>query len=226
MGLISLAIHVGNWGGGSIWQITSGIFPSNAYVVQIDNATCFLVDPGLDPEGIDSHLIQLNLKPEYIFCTHGHFDHAGGAAYFQKKYEIKVFIHQSDQKTLKTSNFLLMVLKVDQRVTLPDVTYIQDGFSFDVNGYHLTYMPAPGHTPGSCVISFGNAWFTGDTIYSRGVGLSSMPGEDSDLLKRTILSFWDGLTEERMIYPGHGNVASGDLVRSQNKALLNFLGMV
>lgn len=218
---------VGNWGGGAVWRVTSGTIPSNSYFCEADvPGGCILIDAGLDGPTIDAEMAEHGLRPHHVFCTHGHFDHAGSAAYFQNKYGCQVFIHKADMRTLKASNFLLMVLKVSQRIELPNATYVNDGFAIDINGQTLTYLSAPGHTPGSCILEFGSAWFTGDTLYSRGVGLSSLPGEDSETLKQTIFSLWDSLTIDRIIYPGHGNPANGALIRSANLSLLKFLGLL
>ena len=183
-----------------------------------------LIDAGLDGPAIDAEMAEQGLRPHQVFCTHGHFDHAGSAAYFQKKYGCQVFMHKADARTLKSSNFLLMVLKIAHRIEQPEVIYIDASFSIDIGGHALRYLSAPGHTPGSCVIEFGAAWFTGDTIYSRGVGLSAMPGEDSQLLRQSILNLWDGISAGRLICPGHGEAMDGSAVRSGNHALLKFLG--
>jgi hydroxyacylglutathione hydrolase len=221
-----MAILAGNWGGGSVWQVTSGAFPSNAYICEVDvPGGCILIDAGLDGQAIDAEMAERGLRPHQVFCTHGHFDHAGSAAYFQKKYSCPVFMHAADARTLKSSNFLLMVLKIPLKIEQPIVTYIHDQFSININGHPLKYLSAPGHTPGSCLIEFGTAWFTGDTIYSRGVGLSSMPGEDSQLLRQSILHLWEGINAGRLICPGHGESMDGATVRGENRALLTFLGL-
>lgn len=222
-----MATLAGNWGGGSVWRVTSGAFPSNAYFCEADvPGGCILIDAGLDGPAIDAEMAERGLRPHQVFCTHGHFDHAGSAAYFQKKYGCQVFMHQADARTLKASNFLLMAFKIPQKIELPEISYIEDQFSIAINAQPLTYLSAPGHTPGSCVVEFGSAWFTGDTIYSRGVGLSSLPGEDATTLKQSIRGLWDRLTANRIIYPGHGNAADGASIRSENRALLKFLELV
>jgi glyoxylase-like metal-dependent hydrolase (beta-lactamase superfamily II) len=124
---------------------------------------------------------------------------------------------------MKSGNFLLMALKVDTKIALPQVTFVEDQFSFDVDGHALKFRLTPGHTPGSCVIEFGSALFTGDTLYSRGVGLSNLPGEDAELLKQSIRGIWPSLTRATTIYPGHGNAADGETIRTQNLALQQFL---
>lgn len=221
-----MAIAIGNWGGGAVWRFTSHTINSNAYFCELDQSGAgILIDAGLDGAAIDAHLIEHGLRPHQVFCTHGHFDHAGGAAYFQKKYGCNVFMHTADIRTFKSSNFLLMALKIPLKIEQPLFTYINDPFTIDINGHLLKYLHAPGHTPGSCVIEFGTAWFTGDTIYSRGVGLSSLPGEDSQLLRQSIMSLLDGIGGGRLICPGHGEAMDGSAVRGGNRALFKFLGM-
>lgn len=222
-----MATLVGNWGGGSVWRVTSGIFPSNAYFCEADvPGGCILIDAGLDGPAIDAAMTERGLRPHQVFCTHGHFDHAGSAAYFQKKYDCQVFMHKADARTLRASNFLLMAFKIPQKIEIPEITYIEHSLDIDICGDALTYLPAPGHTPGSCVLQFGNAWFTGDTIYGQGVGLSSLPGEDAKSLRQSILGLWDRLSEDLTIFPGHGNAASSSLIRSENRALLKFLELI
>ena len=221
-----MATVVGNWGGGKVWRVTSGAIRSNAYFCEANvPGGGVLIDAGLDGPAIDSQMSEQGLRPHQVFCTHGHFDHAGSAAYFQKKYGCPVFMHSADARTLKSSNFLLMVLKIPLKIEQPIVTYIKDQFSIDINGQPLKSLSAPGHTPGSCIIEFGTTWFTGDTIYSRGVGLSSMPGEDAQQLRQSILHLWEGVKAGRLICPGHGESMDGATVRSANRALLKFLGL-
>jgi glyoxylase-like metal-dependent hydrolase (beta-lactamase superfamily II) len=135
-------------------------------------------------------------------------------------------MNKADARTLKASNFLLMAFKIPQKIKIPEITYLENQSIIGINGVDLTFIPVPGHTPGSCILQFGSAWFTGDTIYSQGVGLSSLPGEDAKKLKQSILEIWDQLLEDRNIFPGHGNPASSISIRKNNQALLRFLGFL
>ncbi len=217
---------VGNWGGGDVWRVISGEFSSNAYICATGDGNCILIDGGLDPVAIDAVVQELALTPTAVFCTHGHFDHAGSAAHFQKKFGCPVYLHGADRKLLKASNFLLMAFKLASRVEQPsEITVVESGQSVNVAGHALTFLGAPGHTPGSCIIELGSALFTGDTIYTRGVGLSHLPGEQPEILKQSILALWSKLTADCIVYPGHGACARGSDVRSTNHALLEFLGL-
>jgi len=207
-----------------VWRVTGGAFPSNAYICDAGHGDGLIIDPGLDPERIDLAARGLGLTPRQVFCTHGHFDHIGGAAHFQKTYGAEVFLHPADLKTMKSGNFLLMVLKIAQRIELPQITPVDvDAAPFQIGGRPLTYQAVPGHTPGSCFIEYGDSLFTGDSLYARGVGLSDLPGEDHDRLRRSLLDLWDRIPVERMIHPGHGPSAKFGAIRADNHALLDFL---
>ena len=219
-----MARIVGNWRGGSVWCITSGEFPSNSYFCETNTTGGgILIDAGLDGIAIDEQISAIGLRPDKIFCTHGHFDHIGSTDYFQRKYGCQIFLHKGDAKIIKSNNFLLMALKINRKIIIPQVTLVDDQFELEIDGYPIKFKPTPGHTPGSCVIEFGDAWFTGDTIYARGIGLSGLPGENTKQLRQSILNLWSSLTPEITIFPGHGNSANGANVRSQNIALNQFL---
>ena len=208
----------------ALWQVASGLFTSNCYISSHEGDDCVLIDPGLDPAGIDAQVMLLGKTPKAVLCTHGHFDHVGGAAYFQQKYKIPVYLPSGDVKTMQSSNFLLMAVKIAMRIELPDVTQLPaDGASVAVGGNTYVYQPLPGHTPGSCLVRSGQHVFSGDSLYARGVGLSRLPGEDRELLRAGIRLLWDNLPAHVLVCPGHGSVARfGDICR-ENQALLEFL---
>lgn len=211
--------------GERVWRVTGGAFPSNAYICATGVADeAFVVDPGLDPQKIDAAAHGLGLVPRQVFCTHGHFDHIGGARHFQEAYGAPVFLHVADQKVMKTGNFLLMVLKLEQRIVLPEVTFVDPALPAPMaGGERLAFHPVPGHTPGSCFIQFGEQMFTGDSLYAQGVGLSDLPGENHGLLRKSLLAFWDDIPGDRLIHPGHGPSATFDEIRTKNRRLLDFL---
>lgn len=185
-----------------------------------------VIDPGLDPQAIDQRIGEIGLKPVAVLCTHGHFDHVGGAAYFQNKYAAPVYLPHADIKTMKGSNFLLMALKIPIRIDMPRLTELAPGAAIPVEGGTYRYVPCPGHTPGSAVICTDDGYgFSGDSLYAQGVGLSKLPGEDHALLKASLLQLWNSLPLGMTICPGHGPTAKWEKLREQNQALRKFVGI-
>lgn len=213
---------------GSIWRVVNEVYGSNTYICPTSTpGECFLVDPGLDAPAITAGLAEVALRPRAIFCTHGHWDHAGTASVFQNKYGARVFLHADDVKTLKASNFLLMSFQRPERVQLPTLDLVSgDVTDIEVGGQTVRYRSTPGHTPGSCVLEFGDTVFTGDTLFARSMGMSQLPGEDPEMLRKSIQGLWNRFPMETVILPGHGRSTTFGTLKQDNRVLLEFLGMV
>lgn len=211
--------------GDGIWCVTAGAYPSNCYIVATDiPGTAVLVDAGMEPLPVEAALDALGLRPLAIFCTHGHFDHIGGTDHFQRRFDLPVYLHAADHKIARSSNMLLLLLGMSQRITLPRFNLVEDGFTAAFGSRELVYRHAPGHTPGSCTIALGRDLFTGDTLYARNMGPAPTPGEKPEQLRASILAMWDGL-DDVTVHPGHGPSAAGRDLRSGNMAVRAFLGL-
>ena len=208
-----------------VTRVTNGVFTSNCYILRLSAAgDCIVIDPGLDAAPILAALELAALRPLAVLCTHGHFDHAGTAAALQRSFSCPVHLHALDLKTLKSSNFLLMAFKVPARIELPSVTPVEGARTVLTFGAHqVVFHHAPGHTPGSCVVQYSEHLFTGDTLYSRGVGLSKLPGEDPDVLRATLRALWSRFPDDNIVHPGHGDAAQFGWIKLSNAPLLRFL---
>jgi hydroxyacylglutathione hydrolase len=211
----------------TLWRVVNSSFASNTFIQSIGaGGECFVVDPGLDAPAIDAALTALQLRPRFVCCTHGHFDHAGSAAFLQQKYDAKVFLHAADQRTLNSSNFLLMALKVPQRIEIPNLDLVfDDGFVIPVEGEQVRYRATPGHTPGSCIIEFQNALFTGDTLFSRGVDSSRFPGANATDLRASLRRVWNLFPSDSLVYSGHGDSAAFGWIKANNAKLRQLVGI-
>lgn len=202
------------------------IFPSNTYICAIGGSGgCVLVDPGIDTEGIEEALGALGTKPVHVFCTHGHFDHVGSASVFQERYGAACYLHEADQRTLEKAKFLMMAFQIPFAMTAPRVTGM-DTSPRAIGDNDLSVLHTPGHTPGSCMIQLGEWLFSGDTLFSHGVGLSKLPGGDPTLLRHTLLNLWDQIPDDALVCPGHGECSRFSVIRRENTHLLRFLGKI
>ena len=91
---------------------------------------------------------------QYLFLTHCHFDHTGGAEHVRKRYGCKVAAHELDAVYLESGDSVVTAaswygggmnpLSVDHNITGPQQK-IPVG-SGEITAYHC-----PGHSPGSVV---------------------------------------------------------------------------
>jgi glyoxylase-like metal-dependent hydrolase (beta-lactamase superfamily II) len=209
-----------------VWRVTSEFLDENCYLLEVgDHQTCLVIDPGLDCDAIEEAIQEINLTPKAILCTHGHFDHVGSARRLQDVYQCPVFLHSDDEKTLRSSNFMLMALGSERRIELPEVSWLfGQKPQLQYGGNTVTFILVPGHSPGSCVIHIGNLAFTGDSLYAKRLGLSKLPTGKPDELKFSIRLLFDTLPSETFILPGHGSSQSLLWIQENNLELQTFLG--
>lgn len=213
--------------GPGVWSIRNRALASNTYVCRLaDGARCLVVDPGLDHEALDQALARLSLRPAAVFCTHGHFDHLGGAARLGATYGAPLHIHGAEQKVVQTANFTMMVCKVEGRIDVPRFDELAaDGSRYLAGEDEVRFVHTPGHTPGSSFVRWRGCVFTGDTLYRDAVGLVKLPGEDPARLRRSLEQVWDLLPDDSLICPGHGGAGPFGAIKRDNAPLRAFLGL-
>lgn len=213
--------------GADVWRVRNRGFGSNTYICRLrQQERCFVVDPGLDLEAIEFAIDSLSVTPVAIFCTHGHFDHLGCASELQSRYELPVYLHPDDVKVAKLASFTMRLAGVKGRVTVPMIdTLAQDDAEFFSGSDLVKFIHTPGHTPGSCCISFGDYVFTGDTLYRDSVDLSAFPGVDRDQLQISLAKIWNAWPDASLICPGHGPEGAFSNVKRDNSDFRSLCGL-
>lgn len=161
------------------------LFDNFSYLLVCEaTRACAIIDPS-ESYPVVTALSHHQLKPQAIFCTHHHRDHIDGIKEILEEYpELPVYGHESDQGRIPELTHPLVdqeVLKVGQLAG---------------KVYHT-----PGHTRGSSLYHFGDALFTGDTLFGAGCGrlFEGTPEEMYHSLAMIIQSF----APDVKIYPGH-----------------------
>lgn len=199
---------------------------ANTYLCPINaSGGCLLIDPGLDREAIEAALSDHRLTPSVILCTHGHFDHLGSAEHFRRRYSIPVHLHAADVKVARASNFVMMALKLQSRIVVPEAfASLDDRVSVGgSNGVEVARVP--GHTPGSVVLLVDGYAFTGDTMYRDDVWRMPWPEEDGEQLVASLRTLWELLPDETLIYPGHGGAGTFGSIKQRNGPMRRMLGL-
>ncbi|GJD79033.1 MBL fold metallo-hydrolase [Methylobacterium gregans] len=166
-----------------------------------------VVDPGGDLDRIEAAIAQQGVTVEKILLTHGHIDHAGGAAELKERLGVPVEgPHRADQFLLDSLPETGANYGLDgARVITPD-RWLDEGDEVTVGGLSFDILHAPGHSPGSVVFVSRDARFAlvGDVVFKGSVGRTDLPGGNHeqliDAIKRKVLPLGDDVA----FIPGHG----------------------
>jgi glyoxylase-like metal-dependent hydrolase (beta-lactamase superfamily II) len=151
--------------------ITSNVFevggpalshPSDAAVYLVVSAgQAALIDAGTGG-GTDRILRNLKLAgvtPEslkYLFLTHCHYDHTGGAGDIRKQTGCKIVAHEADARYLEAGDSEVTAASwygsFMNSLTV-DIHIAEAKRSFSLGDLTLDYLHTPGHSPGSSVIT-------------------------------------------------------------------------
>ena len=218
-------MDVGVWPREEVRTIVNRDFHSNTYLFRTGvGCDCVVVDPGLDLDALKHELTISGWQPTGVMCTHGHFDHVGSAAWVQSTYKVPVYLHASDLKLAKMSNFMLAAFKLKQRITLPKFQLVGNENSHITCGTKsFAFHGLPGHTPGSAGISVDDLFFSGDSLYARKTALSKLPGEDHAMLRASLTHLFSWIEGAVRVLPGHGGSATVDEIRLHNTELRAFM---
>ncbi len=200
--------------------VVVGALETNCYLVYDEETRdCAVIDPGADPEKIVAAIAGLELKPVIVLNTHGHVDHIGSNADIVEKYGVPLAMHDADADLLRVSDFIELSLLLGARNSPPPDRLLAEGDEIAVGRTSLRVIHIPGHTPGSIGFVHGGVLFSGDTLFSGGVGRTDLPGGSWKDLERSIRERILTLPEETVVLPGHGPWTTVEQERASNPVL-------
>jgi glyoxylase-like metal-dependent hydrolase (beta-lactamase superfamily II) len=177
------------------------------------------VDPGGDVDRLLEAADKLNVNIVKIFLTHGHLDHAGGAADLKEKFNLPIIgPHADDLFWLdgieeQAAQYGMAGL----RCCVPD-EWLNDGDTVTLGNLELDVIHCPGHTPGHVVFYEKNTKvaFVGDVLFKGSIGRTDFPkGNLDDLVSAITGKLWP-LGNEVTFVPGHGPLSTFGAERQNN----------
>ena len=184
--------------------------------------SCAVVDPGADPDVIIARLERLRLRPRFILLTHGHFDHLGALPDLLRRFQEDgegdpdIAIHAADADHLGPSALAVHRREFEQ---VGAAAYV-DGLWKDMprptrliaDGDRIgpfKVLHLPGHSPGSVAFYDEDSaqLYSGDTLFSGGVGRTDLSGGDGPALDRSLRRLF-ALETGVAVFPGHGDATT------------------
>ena len=175
-----------------------------------DEATkaALVFDPGGDVPAILEAVQQLGLTVERILLTHGHFDHAGGAAALRDALPDAPLEGPDERDAFLLDGLAETGAKYGiegARPVRPD-QWLHDGDVVMLGEHRFDVLHCPGHTPGHIVfINHADGFaILGDVLFRGSVGRTDFPYGDTDALLRAIRDKLLPLPDTMSFVCGHG----------------------
>lgn len=186
-------------------QIPVGPFEMNCYVLHTDGQKeCLIIDPGDEPHKIISYIEQQGLAPERILMTHCHIDHVRRSFDIQKHFDIPLYCGEADVPLLEGMNEQAALFGME-KTALPRIDgFFSNGQTLSIGALNGTLWHTPGHSPGSFCILFDEHLFVGDVLFFDSIGRTDLYGGSYEQLIQSIREKLLILTEDTIVYPGHG----------------------
>jgi hydroxyacylglutathione hydrolase len=153
------------------------------YLVADDSTKlAVIIDPSYNPERIVEFAREQGYTIQYVFNTHGHYDHTNGNGVIKKLTgKEPLLFGDTDPETGKT---------------------VSDGTRFLLGDLKITIIHTPGHTSDSICIHIGDAVFTGDTLFVGKVGGTDFGAQaraEYESLHQKLMT----LPDTTRVFPGH-----------------------
>jgi hydroxyacylglutathione hydrolase len=181
-----------------------------------DDATkqALVVDPGGDVDRILAAIDQTGVTVERILLTHGHLDHAGGAATLAEALGGRPGADGAPPVCGpdRRDAFLLEGIEAqaasygfEARNVTPDL-WFQEGDQVSLGSHRFDILHCPGHTPGHIVFVNFAARFAlvGDVLFQGSVGRTDFPYGDHEALIAAIRTKLLPLGDDFSFLCGHG----------------------
>jgi hydroxyacylglutathione hydrolase len=180
-----------------------------------------VIDPGGDLDRIRQAIAQSGVTVEKIILTHGHIDHAGGAAELREELGVPVEgPHEADDFLLQHLDEQGRTYGFEARPVTPD-RWLNEGDTVSIGDLTLDVLHCPGHSPGSVVLVSPTQRFAlvGDVLFQGSVGRTDLPGGDGKALIRSIKDKLLPLGDDIAFICGHGPMSTIGEERQTNPFL-------
>ena len=170
-----------------------------------------VIDPGGSVDQILRDIAQHGLTLDAIWLTHGHLDHAAGAADMRDQSGVQIIgPHRDDEFWLDS------LPQQGQRWGIPDARAFKpdrwldqdDVLTLGETTWEVHHCP--GHTPGHVIFFNRAARFAqiGDVLFKGSIGRTDFPRSDHAALLHSISSRLWPLGDDVTFVPGHGPVST------------------
>lgn len=210
----------------SVQKLTFNPFQENTYVLFDETKECVIIDPGCYEEHEQNELTQFietnELKPVKLISTHSHIDHVLGNKFVMETYGIELQIHKQDLQTLvSVPTYAANYGFTNYQPCEVPTSFFEEGDTITFGNSKLDILFVPGHAPGHVAFVAQEEQFVinGDCLFYGSVGRVDLPGGDAATLVHSIKTKLFTLSDEFVVYCGHGPETTIGFEKQNNRYL-------
>lgn len=165
-------------------RFTVGSLKINGYLVADPNTRIgAFIDPGGFSTEIENFIRERHILLNYLFFTHGHWDHTGGLPEFNNRYEVQCYAGQGEIDNINHQ--------------------LSGGEIIEVGHLRFQTISIPGHTPSGISFYVPGCVFTGDALFCGSVGGTATPQAAQCQIEHIWKHIFT-LPDETLVFPAHG----------------------
>ena len=193
-----------------IVQLPLGAYQANCYLVAREGGSeAAVIDPGDQPDLVQSQLDGRGWKAAGVLVTHGHIDHLGGVAAVARDAGVDVWMPAAEADPLRE---------------FPGAPHspehlLEGGETVGLAGIEFAVTMVPGHSPASVAYGADGHLFVGDVLFAGSIGRTDLAGGDLQTLLQSIATLMRTYPPETIVLPGHGPVTTLADERDRNPFL-------
>ena len=209
---------------------TFNSFAENTYVIWDESSSeSAIVDPGMSDFNEENELKTFvknnSLNINYLINTHCHVDHILGVTFVKEEFNPVYFIPEKDLMLFENAETQAQMFGVTvNKLPRPD-KYLSESEKIILGNESIINLFTPGHTPGEFCLYADSSKFciTGDVLFKESIGRTDLPGGDYDTIIHSIKTKLFTLSDEVVIYPGHGEESTIGYEKQHNPFLIEAL---
>lgn len=185
-------------------------FAENTYILHDETGECVIIDPGCqkstEQKELTTFIDSRKLKPVALINTHCHIDHILGNGFVADKYKLPLHLHEDELITMREAASWASLFEMSINEGPERKIFISEGDIIQFGNSLLETFLTPGHSRAS--LSFyskaDKLVVSGDVLFNGSIGRTDLPGGDYDTLIFSIKNKLFSLSDDYVVYPGHG----------------------